>query len=303
VVIDHHLARVYQDVDGSRPRAEDAVRPYDPRGFHRHLTHRKEAHYQGERVPEEPSFYEEVAKELVPSQQIVLIGHGTGKSSALEFLVEYLKKHYATVYKRVIASEVAALSELTEPEIEAIAKRRVKTPRNASISRSFSLLNDSYLASLIGQTTPVRIMRERMSAIWLWTSPHNLRHEGVAASRLDPFILLEFPFAIQTAFSAAMNFKRASAVIVEDAGFCPVIRRPSVIEKGCQFSFFSKIAPSRNNSSYTRNGTTFVSFITSSSPFVKPVTRLPFTSGSSLYLTWRSTPGEWQTSEIGFPEL
>jgi hypothetical protein len=125
VVIDHHLARVYQDVDGSRPRAEDAVRPYDPHGFHSHLIHRKEAHYQGERVPEESSFYEEVATELVPSQEIVLIGHGTGKSSALEFLVEYLKKHHPTVYQRVIASEVADLSALTEPEIEAIAKRHM----------------------------------------------------------------------------------------------------------------------------------------------------------------------------------
>ncbi len=122
-VIDHHLARVYRDLDGSRPR--DAVRPYDPHGFHRHLIHRKEAHYQGERVPEEDSFYEEVAQDLAPAQEIVLIGHGTGTSSALEYLVEYLKKHHPTVYQRVIATEVANLSALTEPEIEAIARRHV----------------------------------------------------------------------------------------------------------------------------------------------------------------------------------
>jgi hypothetical protein len=124
-VIDHHLARVYQDFDGSRPQEEDAVRPYDPHGFHRHLIHRKEAHYQGERVPEENSFYEEVAKDLIPAQEIVLIGHGTGKSSALEYLVEYLKKHHPTVYQRVIATEIVDLSALTEPEIETIAKRHM----------------------------------------------------------------------------------------------------------------------------------------------------------------------------------
>jgi hypothetical protein len=80
VVIDHHLARVYQELDGSRPDREESVKPYDPHGYHRHLIHRKEAHYQGERVPEETSFYEEVAKDLVPAKEILLIGHGIGKS-------------------------------------------------------------------------------------------------------------------------------------------------------------------------------------------------------------------------------
>ncbi|MGC1424829.1 MAG: hypothetical protein WA354_18490 [Terracidiphilus sp.] len=122
VVIDHHLARVYRDVDGNRAQSEEAARPYDPHGFHRHLIHRKETHYQGQRVPEEPSFYEELAKDLLPSQEIVMVGHGTGTSSALEFLAEYLKKHHATLYQRVIATEIVDLSALTEPEIEAIAK-------------------------------------------------------------------------------------------------------------------------------------------------------------------------------------
>ena len=125
VVIDHHLARVYRDVDGNRAQSEDAARPYDPHGFHRHLIHRKETHYQGQRVPEEPSFYEELAKDLLPSQEIVMVGHGTGKSSALEFLAEYLKKHHATLYQRVIATEIVDLSALTEPEIEAIAKKHM----------------------------------------------------------------------------------------------------------------------------------------------------------------------------------
>jgi hypothetical protein len=125
VVIDHHAARLYQDLAGSRPESEATVRPDDPHGFHRHLIHRKEAHYQGERVPEEDSFYEEVAKDLVPAQEIILIGHGTGKSSAMEFLVEYLKSHHPTISQRVISTEVADLSALTEPEIEAIAKKHI----------------------------------------------------------------------------------------------------------------------------------------------------------------------------------
>ncbi|HEY1500779.1 MAG TPA: hypothetical protein VGF88_14455 [Acidobacteriaceae bacterium] len=123
VVIDHHAARIYQDLGSSRPESEASVRPYDPHGFHRHLIHRKEAHYEGERVPEEDSFYEEVGKDLVPAREIILIGHGTGKSSALEFLETYLKTHHPTIAQRVIATEVTDLSALTEPEIEEIAKK------------------------------------------------------------------------------------------------------------------------------------------------------------------------------------
>jgi len=123
VVIDHHAARLYRDLGGSRPENEAVVKPDDPHGFHRHLIHRKEAHYQGERVPEETSFYEQVATELAAAQQIILIGHGTGKSSALDFLAEYLKTHHPAISQRVIATEVVDLSALTEPEIEAIAEK------------------------------------------------------------------------------------------------------------------------------------------------------------------------------------
>jgi len=125
VVIDHHAAHVYQDLNEKVPQAEETVRPYDPFGFHHHLIHRKEAHYKGERVPEEKSFYEEVAKDLLPANEIVLIGHGTGKSSAVDHLAEYLKENHHDIFRHVIATETADLSALTPPEIEAIAKRHM----------------------------------------------------------------------------------------------------------------------------------------------------------------------------------
>jgi hypothetical protein len=125
VVIDHHGAHVYRDLGGSRPQAEAHIEPYDPHNFHHHLVHRKEAHYEGGRVPEEASFYAEVTAALVPANEIVLIGNGTGKSSAVEALVAYLKKHRPDISQRVLATEMVDLSALTEPEIEAIAKRHM----------------------------------------------------------------------------------------------------------------------------------------------------------------------------------
>ncbi len=125
VVVDHHAAHVYQDLGGSRPADKQKVQPYDPYHFHHHLIHRKEAHYRGERVPEEDSFYEEIAKDVTPATEIVLIGHATGKSNAAEFLKEYLKTHHPEISQRVIATENADLSAVTEPEIESLAKQHM----------------------------------------------------------------------------------------------------------------------------------------------------------------------------------
>ncbi len=128
VVIDHRLARIFHDVGGSVPEDETDVKPHDPFGFQRHLIHRKEAHYEGERVPEETSFYEEIAKHLAHAEAIILIGHATGKSNAADFLSEYLKNHDREVFPRLIAVETADLSALTEPEIEEIAKKHLSDP-------------------------------------------------------------------------------------------------------------------------------------------------------------------------------
>jgi hypothetical protein len=125
VVIDHHAAHVYRGLLGNEPANGTTIEPDDPHHFHHHLVHRKEAHYRGDRVPEESSFYEEVAKALIPATQIVLIGHGTGKSSAVEALLDFLAKHRTDVLRHIVATEVVDLSALTAPDVEAIAKRHL----------------------------------------------------------------------------------------------------------------------------------------------------------------------------------
>jgi len=132
VVIDHHVAHIYHDLGDSRPQGEVTVKPYDPFGFHHHLIHRKEAHYKGDRVPEQDSYYEEIAKDLVHAEAIILIGHGTGKSSAAGFLMEYLKSHRPEEFQRIVATETVDLSALTEPQIEEIAKRHIGAAINAA---------------------------------------------------------------------------------------------------------------------------------------------------------------------------
>jgi hypothetical protein len=128
VVVDHHSAHLYRDanVRGGQPGVE--IKPYDPHHFHHHLVHRKEAHYQGDRVPEETSFYEEIAQALVSAQDIVLVGHGVGKSSAVDVLLSHLKAHHRELAQRVKAVEVVDLSALSEPQIEALVRRKLNAP-------------------------------------------------------------------------------------------------------------------------------------------------------------------------------
>jgi hypothetical protein len=128
VVIDHHAAHIYRDLGGRKPEDEVTVKPYDPFGFQHHLIHRKEAHYKGDHIPEEDSYYEEIARDLVHAEAIILIGHGTGKSSAVTFFGEFLKTHHPETYQRIVATETADLSALTEPEIEEIAKTHLGAP-------------------------------------------------------------------------------------------------------------------------------------------------------------------------------
>ena len=66
-----------------------------------------------------------VVASLVSADEIVLVGHGTGKSSAMSALEEHLNRHHVDLSRRVKATEIIDLSALTEHEIEAIAKRHM----------------------------------------------------------------------------------------------------------------------------------------------------------------------------------
>ena len=125
VLIDHKSARFFHAENGG-PHFEEFehLEPKDPHGFERHLEHRKEAHYQGERVPEASEFYERIAQRLKDVPSIILAGDATGKSSAAEYLAEFLREKHKEVAERVIAIVNADLSSITLLEIERIAQAR-----------------------------------------------------------------------------------------------------------------------------------------------------------------------------------
>jgi hypothetical protein len=122
VLIDHHRARFFEaKPDGRHFEEHDHLVPKDPHGFERHLEHRKEAHYKGERTPEPTEYYERIAERLKGAPAIVLIGDGTGKSSAMEFLAAYLKKKHTETAARIVRTADADLSSITLPKIDELA--------------------------------------------------------------------------------------------------------------------------------------------------------------------------------------
>ena len=129
-VVDHHVAHIYHEPGDGGSQDQVNVKPYDPFGFHQHLVHRKEAHYIGERVPEEDSYYEEIAMDLVHAAAIILVGNATGKSSAVRSLIEYLKAHRPEQFQRIVATEMVDLSALTARQIEEIVKRHFEAAIN-----------------------------------------------------------------------------------------------------------------------------------------------------------------------------
>jgi stalled ribosome rescue protein Dom34 len=124
LLIDHQRARFFES-GGAAGRLEESghLEPKDPRGFLRHLEHRKEAHYRGQRTPEADEFYERIAQRLKGSSSIVLVGDATGKSSAARYLLDYLKEKHKDVADRIVGTEDANLSGITLGEIEEIARR------------------------------------------------------------------------------------------------------------------------------------------------------------------------------------
>jgi hypothetical protein len=122
VLIDHHGARFFEPANGRHRFEERAhLEPTDPRGYERHLEHRKEADFKGQRTPEATEFYGRVADRLKNAPAIVLVGDATGKSSAMRYLFEYLEEKHHDIASRVRARVEADLSSIGLEEIERIA--------------------------------------------------------------------------------------------------------------------------------------------------------------------------------------
>jgi len=126
VLIDHHGAKLYR-IDLSSTQAGEAVKPYDPHHFLHHLHHREELREQGQRAPEDLTFYDRIAAALRDADRIVLLSHGTGESNAAQIFAERLEKKHPNVYARIVSQAAVNTSAMTEAEIIAHARQALAT--------------------------------------------------------------------------------------------------------------------------------------------------------------------------------
>jgi hypothetical protein len=123
IVVDHHEAKIYQIDVSSGDMSKHEIKPYDPHHFLHHLTHKDQSHERGQRAPEDPTFYERIAQAVATGGDIVVVGHGEGKSNAANHLTAYLRLHHTETYKRIVREVVADLSSITQPQLLEIARQ------------------------------------------------------------------------------------------------------------------------------------------------------------------------------------
>ncbi|NQX89509.1 MAG: hypothetical protein HRT77_12670 [Halioglobus sp.] len=96
---------------------------FKPSGIH-HLNHKhlkqKNSHYTGQRVPEDPTYYEELARSVADADEILVVSHGKGKSSAGLAFLKYIGKHHHNLLDNIIGME--SLDQMTDPQLAAHAR-------------------------------------------------------------------------------------------------------------------------------------------------------------------------------------
>jgi len=119
VVLDHRLARVFRSQE---PQTVPIRIPLDPDQHSvRHLRH-VENDATGQRWAEPASFYREISTHLREAKEILLMGSGTGSSSAMEQLMKHLQEHEVSAAGRVVGCVVVNEQHMSEAQL--LAKSR-----------------------------------------------------------------------------------------------------------------------------------------------------------------------------------
>lgn len=107
LVIDHKEARVYLIDDALL--SIKSIKPSDEYEINHQHRHQKNSFYEGQNVPEDLDFYHKVAKSIADAQEILVLGHGKGRSSASLVFVKFLTHHYPTIMQHIVGLETVAL--------------------------------------------------------------------------------------------------------------------------------------------------------------------------------------------------
>jgi hypothetical protein len=123
IVVDHHEARIYRLDPGTvGGETETTLRPYDPKGYIHHLVHKEGGNYRGQRAPEDLGYYDRIATAVADAPRVAIVGHGTGKSSAMDVLSRRLREHHHGTQGRVVATATVDLPATTDGQLLALGR-------------------------------------------------------------------------------------------------------------------------------------------------------------------------------------
>jgi hypothetical protein len=131
VTVDHHEARVYRIEPGSDDSISRRITPYDPHHFLHHLAHKDQSRQEGQRAPEDFTFYQRIGDVVASADRVLVVGHASGKSNAAQHLMEYLRAHHREAYQRVVREISVDLSAITAGELVELAERTFGEPPRA----------------------------------------------------------------------------------------------------------------------------------------------------------------------------
>lgn len=94
----------------------ERLHPYDPNGVLHHLNHTK-GEDATSRAPENLIYYQEIAAALAGADEALLLGHGSGASSAMAHLKDFLAAHYPATAAKIAGALTIDIEALTEGQL------------------------------------------------------------------------------------------------------------------------------------------------------------------------------------------
>jgi hypothetical protein len=96
--------------------APERLHPYDPEGLLHHLKHTL-GEDMASRLPENLAYYQEIAATLSGADEVLLMGNGTGASSAMAHLRHFLEAHNPDIAGTVVGALTIDLESMTEGQL------------------------------------------------------------------------------------------------------------------------------------------------------------------------------------------
>ena len=103
-------------------RGMNPTKIFPPAALNSHHFRDDPKHHGRGDGPGVPRYYEEIVTAVGGASEILLIGHGNGKASAMLHFMQYLERNHTDLAELVVDAIDTNLIAMTEPEILALAR-------------------------------------------------------------------------------------------------------------------------------------------------------------------------------------